>query len=551
VITIKVYGPPGTGKTTSVVRDLKSFSNLSEVVVVSLTRATKKAFLDSCQKLGIDFPRGNCRTMHSWCYRSVQEKQSDADSKLQIVEVNPAIFKVCMKDVFGAEVEDVEVEDLTNFLEEMQYSSEPAIALWQAMAKVKTTWDLTIPFYKHLEKFVLKEGRDFGVTEVSYFVRKLKEYEKWKKENDVLDFTDFLLQAVTGKVNPFESVSKKSMLIIDEIQDLYPLAFRVFQKYADQFSTVVVAGDDDQTIYSFAGANPELFLELPGSEVVLDQSYRLPQKIYEYALKIIRKNKLRKEKQFYPCPRKGIVDTIFYENLVEFLEGNKRDTLILARTNYVVQEYVQLLEENDVPYKPILSNVKVSEKVPRALQIHELLRTGKELPEDLKSSKYLEKLLDEVVYKYVRVRMGVKQLKKEQKEKIREAFLKRDPALAGKFSFTVRELLTKRLEDVAVKWDKKVILNWRRKLPKLEEWLNPKVKVGTIHSAKGLEAERVFVDPRITQRIEEEVRTTEGLEAERRVWYVACTRAKEELYVVDPPVRSFYRTILFPLPEVS
>jgi len=549
MLLVKLFGPPGTGKTTSLVNEIKLFEkDAHRIAMISLTRATKKAFREVLIKQNVDLPWQNCRTMHSWAYKALKELKDKKD--IIILETQPHILKECSLEVFKTEIRDnAEIEDLSHFLEDMQYSSDPTVALFQAFTKLRTSWDLQNTFPKHVVNFVKKEGQEFGMLEPEFFFKTFEKYQKWKKQKGVYDYADLLMLCLKDEINPFQTIKNGLILIVDEVQDLYPLAFRVLQKHMKNFNTVILAGDDDQTIFSFTGAKPEYFLNLEGYEVVLEQSYRLPRKIYEYAIKIINKNKIRKFKQFYPNDTEGQIDVILYENLIDFLDPQK-DTLLLARTNFIVQEYVQLLEEFNVPYKLILNNVKPSEKIPRFLQIHESLKNGQDIPAILKLSELPEKFLSEIVYPYVRMRLNVKRLKKEEKELIKEGLFKREPLKAKKFSIPVREILTKNLEEISTNLDKNQIRKWRARLSKIEEWLDPKIKVGTIHSAKGMEAERVIIDPRITAKIEEEMTTQEGLEAERRVWYVAVTRAKKELYVIDPPLGSFYRSPTFPLPEI-
>jgi len=70
---IKLFGPPGTGKTTRLVKDVLPLVLPEKVAVVSLTRATKKAFLEKCMENQIPIKNRNVRTLHSWCFASIKE----------------------------------------------------------------------------------------------------------------------------------------------------------------------------------------------------------------------------------------------------------------------------------------------------------------------------------------------------------------------------------------------------------------------------------------------------------------------------------------------
>ncbi|MGB9760553.1 MAG: 3'-5' exonuclease, partial [Thermoproteota archaeon] len=72
---------------------------------------------------------------------------------------------------------------------------------------------------------------------------------------------------------------------------------------------------------------------------------------------------------------------------------------------------------------------------------------------------------------------------------------------------------------------------WKAVLPNLDAWLNPGIRLGTIHKAKGLESDIVFVDLRVTKEVFLNMSVSQdNLESERRVFYVAMTRAREEVY---------------------
>jgi len=169
----------------------------------------------------------------------------------------------------------------------------------------------------------------------------------------------------------------------------------------------------------------------------------------------------------------------------------------------------------------------------KILETHEKLCKGEPVLDG-----YLNLFCEEIVYSYVRQRTGRKRLMKDEKEKIQKALKERDPFKAKEFSTAIREIFTKELEEISG-YEKELVKKWKVRLKRIDEWLNPKLKVMTVHSAKGLEADKVIVDPRITTKIENSMETQEGLESERRVWYTAVTRAKKELYVIETHEKAF------------
>ena len=92
--------------------------------------------------------------------------------------------------------------------------------------------------------------------------------KKYKKENALLDFTDMLDQ--------YNSPLPVDVCIFDEAQDLSSLQYRMAILAASEATEVYIAGDDDQAIFGWAGADVNKFLSLKGDKRVLPQSYRVP-----------------------------------------------------------------------------------------------------------------------------------------------------------------------------------------------------------------------------------------------------------------------------------
>ena len=86
----------------------------------------------------------------------------------------------------------------------------------------------------------------------------------------LIDYTDMLSRYINeGFVPTFDVV------LIDEAQDLSLLQWEMVQKIIDRADQVYIAGDDDQAIYKWAGADVDTFLGLEGRTLVLDKSYRI------------------------------------------------------------------------------------------------------------------------------------------------------------------------------------------------------------------------------------------------------------------------------------
>ena len=166
-----------------------------------------------------------------------------------------------------------------------------------------------------------------------------KVYRSYKKNNYLYDFTDFLEKFL---LLDDDLIPGFDTLYVDESQDLSRLQWQVVNKIAARAKKVYVAGDDDQSIYTWAGADLSTFLSLFGiakEKIILNQSYRVPRAIHKVALDIIDKLKLRISKPYQPTPDEGQVTS--YASWADFVSmcnknryKDKPDKwLILARNN--------------------------------------------------------------------------------------------------------------------------------------------------------------------------------------------------------------------------
>jgi len=300
-------------------------------------------------------------------------------------------------------------------------------------------------------------------------------YDKWelyKRKNDLIDFNDMLTIVMHE-----EFWLPTEVLFVDEFQDLSPLQYLVIDKFMRDKERVYIAGDDDQAIYRFQGANPEILLDFKCDSIhVLPTSYRLPTSVWEISNRLISKNADRQEKDITPRKEKGTVRFLFspmIDDLINEIEGR---TFILFRTNYHLMKFSWRLMRHGILYRFLSS------------------RQDKILGWSKTKLKLYHKLLSSLDY---------------------ESYLW-DLERRGKLSRGVSLMLMRYLSS------------YRR--PIYPEKIN--TFIGTIHSAKGKEADTVILFDDITSRVLKSMRTAEGLADERRVFYVGLTRARQKLVIV-------------------
>ena len=136
------------------------------------------------------------------------------------------------------------------------------------------------------------------------------QWEEWKREQDLLDFTD-LIEVCLRDIPSAQS--SPDVIFIDEAQDLDQLELKLIRKWGKQAGCLVLVGDPDQAIYEWRGADPQAFTSpvLPdGSYRVLDQSYRVPRQVHARAVQWINRVLTRDRVDYLSRPEEGLVKEI-------------------------------------------------------------------------------------------------------------------------------------------------------------------------------------------------------------------------------------------------
>jgi superfamily I DNA/RNA helicase len=108
-----------------------------------------------------------------------------------------------------------------------------------------------------------------------YFEFVERAYRKFKAAHMLMDFTDLLERLIEQQ----ERLPALEVLIVDEAQDLSRQQWKLVRALAEKADRTFVAGDDDQAVYTWSGADVESFLSCEGEVKILEQSYRVPAKV--------------------------------------------------------------------------------------------------------------------------------------------------------------------------------------------------------------------------------------------------------------------------------
>jgi DNA helicase-2/ATP-dependent DNA helicase PcrA len=338
-----------------------------------------------------------------------------------------------------------------------------------------------------------------------------EELEKFKKEKGLKDFTDLLEDFIAEKVKPgFE------VLFIDEAQDLSLLQWDMVRSIWANAKKTYIAGDDDQAIFKWAGADVDHFIALK-EEVndikILDQSYRIPGgPIHELSQKIINKVQNRFEKEYKPRDEIGILKRYSDITQVNMSKGN---WLVLSSANYFLDDAKDLCEIQGWYYQYKGMN-SVSLKLLLALNNWEAWRKG----------AFLNHLEIKNMYEYLgsNVLVGFqkgKTLNSDAKYTLKEC--------QEQYGLTTDKVWYDSFEGLD-NMTETYIRNMRANGEAINK--NPRIKMSTIHGAKGGEADKVLLLQDITgAAIETFSHDPDEL---HRLFYTGATRAKRELHVLDP-----------------
>ena len=326
------------------------------------------------------------------------------------------------------------------------------------------------------------------------------EVENYKESYKLKDFTDMI-----EKFNVAELCPKYDIVFIDEAQDLSPVQWKMVDIIRENSKYVILAGDDDQAIYGWAGADVKRFQDEPSKkDIILPQSYRVPQQVQILANKILDRipDERRIKKNWRAREEEGFID---HTTSIEDAPLYKGDWLILARTNDRLHKI-----------KPILRDMGIYFQ--------------------FKDRKSYKASLFRSIVNYTRWA--------DKNERLSLTEIKDIFECVPYNNFTGKEERLYDLKEFGFnntdKWfdvftiDPEECLYIREMLRQTEELSkDARVKLSTIHSAKGGEATNVLLILDNTKTIREATdKSFEKADEENRVWYVGITRTKQNLYIM-------------------
>jgi DNA helicase-2/ATP-dependent DNA helicase PcrA len=493
-----VLGPPGTGKTTTLLRlveeELGRGVPPDRIGYISFTRkAADEARERAQEKFSLTARQLPWfRTIHSLCFYALGLSSGDVFEGKKLREFGDWInVRVSGKASFDEGTTfGFDIGDRCLFMDNLARVRQITLREQYSLDSDDLQW----PLVERVSKALLE----------------------FKKSRGLYDFTDMIQMFVET-----EWSTALEVLFVDEAQDLSALQWRVVEHLAKNARRVVVAGDDDQAIYKWAGAAIDHFVALPGDERVLAQSWRVPPVIQAVALEVLGRVKTRRDKIWRP--RDGEPGSVSRVSSLDDIDlGTSEETLILARnTCFLNDDAAPLLKSEGIFYSFRGQN-SVRQSLINAILDWEKLRKGERITVAQAEKIYSEMTAGEGY------RRGEKKLPgfKDREAEVGLAELKESGGLQTDAIW--HDALTRATTEERVYMVKAL----RRGEKLLRE---PAVRLSTIHGSKGGQADHVVIMRDVAWRTFKERELDP--ESEARTWYVAATRAKKKLTIVAPQTR--------------
>ena len=489
-----VLGPPGTGKTTTMLNKVDDHLKTTDPNKIGYFAFTQKAAYEArdraMEKFNLsedDLPY--FRTLHSLAFRRLGIKKESVMQKSHYEDLGKRV---------GFPVDYMEYEDEEGGI----FSTKSDYLRILQLAQLRN-----ISFEKQYD---LKEHtQDVEFDKLRILSHEL---ERYKKEHTLIDFNDMILEFVKSDASPAFDV-----VFIDEAQDLsliqWDMAKSIWNKSGDSY----IAGDDDQAIFRWAGADVDSFIAQTGKILNLTQSYRIPRAVHDVAMKIIGRVSNRLAKKWEPRTYAGTVKS--YHDF-EHVDMTKGEWLVLARTRYMLNDLEETLYQKGLYYK---NKFKKSYEQ----DLHEAIIDW----EKLREGASLEYSKIEKIFSFI----SPKNLEKEKMfGMVKDSFyninqLKKD------FGLRTDAVWYEGLDQAPIRR-----VEYIRKMRSNGEQLNkkPRILLSTIHGVKGGEAQNVVLLTDLS------LNTQKGYERnpddENRLFYVGATRTKENLHIIEP--KDFYKS---------
>lgn len=458
-----IFGAPGCGKTRYLLDILEKELNKcapERVAFVSFTRKGAYEGLDRAIEK-FDYTKEQFKyfkTLHAICFKELNMSKMDMLGRKDYRRFSKAM----------------NMNFVGYYTEEFYHNDDRFLYLY---------------FLKLNNYTMYKKIRD--ATEVD--VHKLKHvalnYKGFKEHINKYDFTDLLLNVVNKNISLDIDVA-----IIDEAQDLTTLQWKTCEVLFQKAKRAYIAGDDDQAIYEWTGADINYFLNIEGKRTILDKSWRLQSNLLNFSKRITSMISTRVDKRFKPLQEGGSI--AFYNNVDSIEFKDEESYYCLARNNYFLKRYEETLRKQLKLYM-------------------------------YKDKPSVDSNLVDAINNYSAYKKGT--LSDQEAIKVAK-YIKKDAGNIERLSWF--EVFDMTVDE---------IFYYRQLIQNKIKIKEPNIIVNTIHGVKGGEADNVVLFMDVTRAVYKQLYNLS--DSELRCLYVACTRAKKNLHIVHSKTKYSYTDI--------
>lgn len=452
-----IYGPPGTGKTTYLIKLIEEEMTHTHPSKLAFVSFTKKGTYEGASRAKKQFKLKKedlryFKTIHAICFSELGTSRMDMIDKKH--------YKL-LSDTIGI--------NFTGYYTSDYKSSNDEYLHLVSMEKHNTL----------LAKKLLSQLNNKRYLYIRY------QYEAMKQQLGIIDFDD-LLEKYLEKGKPIDVKAA----FIDEAQDLTPLQWRVVFKMFSSAEEIYVAGDDDQAVYEWSGADVRTFLSFSSNEVVLNKSYRLPKKILQMAKCVSADINNRKKKRFVSNGSTGEISVEADIGKAKLKGGE----LVLARTNHLLKALTVNAIEEGLVFQ-IKGQSSIDRRIVKAIEAYKEYVLGEMSKEDMDKYRwYFEHIHTEIPWQ----------------NSLRQP------------------------KHVVAYYEKMLQYGPVNKSP---------VQFETFHSSKGSENDHVVICSDLTKRVKSDFELNR--DSELRCLYVGITRAKQKLTIINPMGQDAYPSKYF------
>ena len=567
----RLFGGPGSGKTTALLDrverllDEEDDVEFRDVLVVSYTRAAAAEIRERLAERLDESPRalkGNVCTMHAKAYELLNLSRGDV-----VGESDKQEF--C--EQYGVEYED-EYEGSRRRTARSTTLGNKIIATSQWLQRTRrdvSDWydvpfkwdDETVRLPPEIDdnaqtgnKYTPTWPSDDDRTSVPETIRAWRQY---KGEHDVVGFADML-----ERVRQRSLLPNVDYLVIDEFQDITTLQYDVYEEWRPHMERVLIAGDDDQVVYAWQGADPDLLLdEAVDQDEILPNSYRLPSRILNVVNQEVGHIEKRQEKDLKPRTEGGTVEAMQGRSMLDLtrevrstVEDTDESLMLLFRARYQMFQFMDEFIDLGIPFTCLTDQRMWTDRLTQYVDAIESLDADEPI-DGLQGRRLADMLADSAFGTGERDELFDALDDREEESGVEDLT---DLVVDPEF---VREYVPFLPEPPAAADMLRKVTNFQERSVRAyfageyRGMDRNRVRLGTIHSAKGREADHVFVATDLTEKVVEQMAATVEQEGttvpgdneftkhtspvptltdnERRVFYVGMSRARERLVLLE------------------